>query len=222
MSVAENITRIRERIRDDFGAQPVKLIAVTKYAQLSQIEEAFRTGVTEFGENRVQNALSKMETLEAKLPDARWHFIGHLQTNKVKQVIGRFALIQSVDSLRLAQEISKSASQKEIIQSVLLQVKVLPDPSKSGFTPEELRRDFATIISLANIECHGLMTITPLGANTDDRHFCFNGLRDLRDELIAVHGTKLPELSMGMSDDWQDAVQCGATMVRIGSAIFQQ
>jgi len=222
MSVAENITRIRERIRDDFGAQPVKLIAVTKNAQLSQIEEAFGVGVTEFGENRVQDALTKMEVLEAKLPDARWHFIGHLQTNKVKLAVGRFSLIQSVDSLKLAREISKSARQKEIIQSVLLQVKVLPDPSKSGFTPEELKREFAQIISFENIECHGLMTITPLGANTDDRHFCFDGLRNLRNELVALHGTNLPELSMGMSDDWQDAVQCGATMVRIGSAIFKQ
>jgi pyridoxal phosphate enzyme (YggS family) len=218
MSVAENITRIRE----GFGSQPVKLIAVTKHAQLSQIEEAFTSGVTEFGENRVQDALTRMEALEAKLPQARWHFIGHLQTNKVKLAVGRFSLIQSVDSFKLAQEISKSAKQKEIIQSILLQVKMLPDPSKSGFTPEELRRDFAKIISLENIECHGLMTITPLDVDTTNRHFCFSGLRDLRDELVATHGMQLPELSMGMSDDWQDAVQCGATMVRIGSAIFQQ
>jgi PLP dependent protein len=218
MSVAENITRIRE----GFGAQPVKLIAVTKSAQLSQIEEAFGSGVTEFGENRVQDAITRMEALEARMPAARWHFIGHLQTNKAKLAVGRFALIQSVDSLKLAREISKSAQQKEIIQSILLQVKMLPDPSKSGFTPEELRREFAEIISLENIECHGLMTITPLAANTDDRHFCFNGLRELRDELSALHGTRLPELSMGMSEDWQDAVHCGATMVRIGSAIFRQ
>jgi pyridoxal phosphate enzyme (YggS family) len=219
MSVAENIARIRE----GFGNHPVKLIAVTKSAQIPQIEEAFATGITEFGENRVQDALSRIEQLSSEIQQkVSWHFIGHLQTNKAKQVVGRFALIHSVDSVKLAAEISKSAQAKGLVQQILLQVKILPDPSKSGFSAEELKADFISISKLPNIEVCGLMTITPLEAERDEKIACFSGLRELRDELQMVSGIPLRELSMGMSDDWQQAVACGATMVRIGSAIFRQ
>ncbi len=219
MSVAENITRIREVL----SPRAVTLIAVSKGATMGQIEEAAHTGVTEFGENRVQDALEKMDLLPSGLVNnSHWHFIGHLQKNKVKQAIGRFVLIHSVDSVSLARQISKTAANKGIIQAILLQVKMSYDPDKSGFEPKDLQNSFAEIAQLPNLECRGLMTITPLVTNQAERIACFNGLKLLRDELAQKHNMLLPELSMGMSDDWQEAIQCGATMVRIGREIFQR
>lgn len=217
MSVTENIARIRER----FSSHSVRLIAVTKNARNKQIEEAFNSGVTEFGESRVQDALKKMDVMPPWLMEkASWHFIGHLQTNKVKQAVGKFSLIHSVDSLRLAQEISRMSHAKQINQPILLQVKLAPDSSKSGFDPDELKVQFPEIIKLPNIECKGLMTITPKDATGELRQKCFLGLKQLRDELEKETGTSLPELSMGMSDDWQEALACGSTMLRVGTAIF--
>ncbi len=218
MSVAANLALIR----DYLGQQPVRLIAVTKAASLSQMEEAFQCGVTEFGENRVQDALKKMQQLSPHMvQNTNWHLIGHLQTNKVKQVVGNFALIHSVDSLRLAREISAAAIKKGIVQAVLLQVMIIPDPDKSGFSPDQLRRDMSELTALPGIKIEGLMTITPL---TDDKEVwleSFTRLRDLKTEMSSAHDIELKELSMGMTNDWQDAVKCGATMVRIGRAIFQ-
>ena len=135
-------------------------------------------------------------------------------------MIGKFALIHSVDSMRLAEEVSNAAVKEGLVQPILLQVKVADDPHKSGFTVDELREQFSEVLKLNGIKVKGLMTITPL---TEDRELtarCFTGLRDLRDELEGAHGVKLDELSMGMSDDYSEAVACGATMVRIGRAIF--
>jgi PLP dependent protein len=217
MSVTENITRIRER----FSSHSVRLIAVTKNARNKQIEEAFNAGVTEFGESRVQDAIKKMDAMPPWLMEkASWHFIGHLQTNKVKQAVGKFALIHSVDSLRLAQEISRISQIKQINQPILLQVKLAPDESKSGFAPEELKAQIHEIINLPHIECKGLMTITPKDATGKLRQKCFTGLKQLRDDLEKDTGINLPELSMGMSDDWQEALACGSTMLRVGTAIF--
>ncbi|MDZ4833708.1 MAG: YggS family pyridoxal phosphate-dependent enzyme [Candidatus Melainabacteria bacterium] len=218
MSVAAKLALIR----DFLGEQPVKLIAVSKAASLSQVEEAIECGVTDFGENRVQDALKKIQTLSPQVvQNTNWHFIGHLQTNKVKQVVGNFVLIHSVDSLRLAQEISATAQKKNLIQSILLQVMVLPDPEKSGFYVDELKSSINELIALPGIKIEGLMTITPLTDDRAVRKECFNRLRELRDELSKEYGIELKELSMGMTNDWQDAVTCGATMVRIGRAIFQ-
>ncbi len=215
--MTQNIALIREGL----GPHSAKLIAVTKFATLNQIEEAFNTGVTEFGENRIKDALAKIETLPSHLvKEANWHFIGHLQSNKVKQAVGKFVLIHSVDSVALAAEISRLSGQKNLVQPILLQVKMATDPTKTGFEPEELKKDFATIVALPNIQCRGLMAITPLSFGPKERIFCFNGLRTLRDQLVQEYGVALPELSMGMSDDWREAVSCGATMLRIGTAIF--
>lgn len=217
MSVADNLARIRETI----GNQPVRLIAVSKNAGLASIAEAFDLGVTEFGENRVKDALEKFKVLPRSVSEnASWHFIGHLQTNKVKQVVGRFALIHSVDSLRLAQAVSQEAERQGIRQPVLLQVKVVEDESKFGFTPGELKRDFRDLARLPALSLAGLMTMAP---QTEDREVwrrCFLGLRDLRDDLEREYGATLPELSMGMTNDWQEAVRCGSTMVRLGRAVF--
>jgi pyridoxal phosphate enzyme (YggS family) len=217
MSVADNLARIRQTI----GASPVKLVAVSKSATPAQIEEAFNAGVTEFGESRIQDALKKMSSLPPSVAtNSRWHFIGHLQTNKVRQAVGKFALIHSVDSLHLAEEISRVAAKLGITQSILLQVKIVDDNSKGGFTPETLRQSFDQLRRLPNIRIEGLMTITPLTDDVSVWKRCFTGLKELKDELTKTYDLKLSELSMGMSADWQEAIACGATMVRLGRAIF--
>ncbi|HEY9774173.1 MAG TPA: YggS family pyridoxal phosphate-dependent enzyme [Planktothrix sp.] len=215
--MADNLARIKQAI----GSRPVKLIAVTKHATASQIEEAFACGVTEFGENRIQDALARQKELPPQVAtNSKWHFIGHLQTNKVKQAIGNFALIHSVDSLRLAKEICDAAAKKGLTQTILLQVKLAEDENKSGLSAEEIKAIMPQLLALPNIKVEGLMTISPL---TDDRFIwrrCFAGLKELRDELSQRFGVELKELSMGMTDDWEEAVQCGATMIRLGRAIF--
>ncbi len=219
MSVADNLARIKETI----GNRPIKLVAVTKSARPAQVEEAYRLGVRDFAENRVVDAFSKQDQLPPELvSSSNWHFIGHLQTNKVKQAVGRFALIQSVDSLRLAKEISKVASTNNGAQAILLQVKLAEDPSKSGYSVKQLKEEFEDLKKLPNVRIDGLMTISPL---TDDKQVwrkCFIGLKELREDLEKTYDVSLKELSMGMSTDWQEAINCGATMVRIGRAIFQQ
>lgn len=217
MSVADNLARIRKAI----GSRPVQLVAVTKHASIAQVEEAFEHGVTEFGENRIQDAMAKREVLSPHVASSvNWHFIGHLQTNKVKQAVGNFALIHSVDSLRLAREISRVAVQKGVQQKILLQVKVEEDANKSGFTAHDIRQEFAEVLQLPNLNVQGLMTITPLAADEAQRLRCFEGLRKLRDELESAHDVVLRELSMGMTGDWSEAIACGATMIRLGTAIF--
>ncbi len=214
--LAANLAQVREAISDS----AVRLIAVTKNATNEQIEEAFELGLSDFGESRLQDALKKRDTLPPLVASqCNWHFIGHLQSNKVKHAVGNFSLIHSVDSIELAREISRIATQKGQTQAILLQVKVVPDDAKSGFTPQSLREAMAEIVALPSIKVEGLMTITPL---TDDHNVwkqSFNGLAMLRDELSKTYGP-LKELSMGMSDDWREAITCGSTMIRLGRALF--
>jgi len=215
--VAANLAKVREAIDD----QTVRLIAVTKHATNAQIEEAFSLGVSEFGESRIQDALKKRDELPPHVAlNSNWHFIGHLQSNKVKQAVGNFALIHSVDSLSLAEEVSRIACQKGTTQSILLQVKILADDSKSGFTKEDLRKNLSTILALPSIKVEGLMTITPLTNDVKLWHESFSGLSSLRDQINREFGISLKELSMGMSDDWREAIICGSTMIRLGRAIF--
>lgn len=217
MGVADNLARIRETI----GAQPVQIVAVTKYTGPEGIEEAFHCGITEFGENRVQDFLRKRDKLSPSLKEKiNWHFIGHLQSNKVKQVVGQCVLIHSIDSLGLAEAVARQAAKRGPVQPVLLQVKMIEDPGKFGFTPDELKRDFPAIIKLSSLKVEGLMTITPLDSNPGVVRQCFDSLRALRDELEGKHQVKLKELSMGMTDDFPQAVASGATMLRLGRAIF--
>lgn len=219
MSVAANLARIREKLK---GAN-VTLIAVSKYASLEQVIEVCKNGVTEFGESRVQDALDKQEQMPPDMAQhIRWHFIGHLQTNKIKKIVGRFALIHSVDSMRLAKELNAAAEKSSTVQPVLLQVKVVEDPGKSGFSPQELRDVFSELKTFSALRIDGLMTMAPLVDDEEIWKQCFNGLRILRDELQESFDIKLRELSMGMSDDWEVAVTCGATMIRIGRSIFEK
>lgn len=217
--MAANLANVRELLGD--YSQQTKLIAVSKNASIEQITEACNLGVHDFAESRIQDALSKKAQMAPQIAlQTNWHFIGHLQTNKVKQAVGNFSLIHSVDSFKLASEISKTAQTRKVEQAILLQVKMQNDESKSGFEPQELRDCFAQILALPAIKVQGLMTISPLTSDASVWKYSFNKLRELRDELASEHKVQLNELSMGMSDDWQDAITCGSTMIRLGRAIF--
>ena len=187
----------------------VTIIAVSKTQPSSLIEAAFEAGIKHFGENRVQEAQGKLPELSGI--DAKWHLIGHLQTNKVKEALALFDIIHSVDSIRLAEVISRQAD-KEI--RVLLQINVSGEETKGGFSPKELPQAFKTVTELPNIVVDGLMTIAPWISDAEQVRPVFKQLKELRDGLGLKH------LSMGMTDDFEVAIEEGATMVRIGRAIF--
>jgi PLP dependent protein len=217
MTVADNLARIRRTI----GSAQVKLVVASKYASPELIETVFRFGVTEFGENRIKDALSKRAEIDQNVEQRiNWHFIGHLQSNKARQAVGNFKLIHSIDSLSLCEEISRLAVARHIQQPILLQVKMLPDETKFGFLPVQLKEQFAHLCSLPGVKLEGLMTMTPFSADPGVWRECFLGLRELRTDLENEFGVMLPELSMGTSQDWQEAVKCGATMIRLGQAVF--
>jgi len=214
--IKENIFEVRERIASaclKVGREPaeVKLIAVSKNRSIEEIEEAAENGIAEFGENRVQEALLKYNSIPA-----RWHMVGHLQTNKVKEAVKIFDLIQSVDSLRLAQEIDKEALKINKIQEILLEVKISPEATKSGLKPEEVPEVLRGASTLKNIKINGLMAIAPIVKTSPEARPYFRILRNLRDQI----DRKLI-LSMGMSDDFEAGIEEGSDMVRIGRAIFE-
>lgn len=212
-SVRENI----EKIKSEISSTNAKLIAVSKYVSIDKIKEAYEAGIRDFAESKANDALEKIEILPK---DIRWHFIGHLQTNKVKKVTGNFELIHSVDSYRLASSISAFAKNHDLVQKILLQVNLAQEEQKSGFSKQELEEDFAQIIALDNIHVEGLMMMAPY---TDDKVYLgrlFEDMSNLRKELSSKHSYELKELSMGMSNDYPLAVKSGATMIRIGSKIF--
>ena len=190
----------------------MNIVVISKGRTVAEIQEVYDAGCRDFGESRVAEALEKME----KLPkDIRWHFVGKLQRNKVNKIIGRFALIQSVDTKELAEKISEKSIEARIKSAILLEVNVSGETSKSGFSVAELRKEYPYLQSLQGIEIQGLMTMAPL---TDDQNLiraCFSALRHLKEEL------QLPFLSMGMSQDYLIAIEEGATHLRIGSAIFE-
>ena len=212
-SVRENI----EKIKSEISSTNAKLIAVSKYVSIDKIKEAYEAGIRDFAESKANDALEKIEILPK---DIRWHFIGHLQTNKVKKVTGNFELIHSVDSYRLASSISAFAKNHDLVQNVLLQVNLAQEEQKSGFSKQELEEDFAQIITLDNIHVEGLMMMAPY---TDDKAYLsrlFEDMSNLKKDLSSKHSYELKELSMGMSNDYPLAVKAGATMIRIGSKIF--
>ncbi len=192
--------------------QEITLIVVSKGQTTSAMQQTYEEGAREFGENRLIEFGEKAD----KLPiDSNWHFIGHLQRNKVRQAIGKFTLIHSVDSLELAKKIDNCSKEQNVVTSLLLQVNVSREASKQGFTIQQLQTCFAQLQSLNNIRLEGLMTLAPLNAEPEVIRSCFSSLRLLRDQLGLKH------LSMGMSQDYAIAIEEGATLLRIGSAIFQ-
>jgi pyridoxal phosphate enzyme (YggS family) len=220
--VAENLEFIRQRIaaaaeRNGRSAKEVKLVAVSKTYLPEVIREAVEAGQQCFGENRVQDALPKIDALP---PDLEWHLIGHLQTNKVRKVIGRFALFHGVDNIALALQMNRIAGEFGVTASILLEVNVSGEESKFGFTPSSLPAALEELLPLPHLCIEGLMTMAPYSENPDCARPVFEGLRKLRDALSAASGHPLKELSMGMSGDFEQGIEEGATIVRIGSAIF--
>ncbi|MGA2684751.1 MAG: YggS family pyridoxal phosphate-dependent enzyme [Verrucomicrobiota bacterium] len=222
MDIAGNLNVIRQRIRaacDRCDREPnsVTLLAVTKSQPPEMVRAAADLGLTLFGENKVQEAKAKIPLCPSRL---RWHFIGHLQSNKCRDTIGLFEMIQSVDSLPLAQEISKRAEQAARTLPVLLEVNVAGEASKFGYPPERLLAELKAIGALPRIEIHGLMAVPPWSAEPEKSRPHFRRLRELKLECERVLGIPLPHLSMGMSGDFEVAIEEGATMVRLGTALF--
>ncbi len=216
-ALPERLAQVRAEVAR-VAAQPVAIVAVTKGFDTAAIRAALAAGIADIGENRVQEAVQKQEELGAGSQELgiRWHLIGHLQRNKARLVPGRFELVHSVDSLELANELSKRAAGLR----VLLQVNVAREPQKSGCTLEEARPLARRIAALGNLRLEGLMTLAPFTDDVDVQRRTFRGLRVLRDTIKEEEGVWLPTLSMGMSGDYATAVQEGATVIRLGTALF--
>ena len=222
--IAENLEYVRGAIaqaaaRARRAAQDVTLVAVSKTVSLDLVRIAYNLGVTNFGENRVQDALPKIA--EFSPPEVRWHMIGHLQSNKAGKIIGAFASVESVESLHLAQSLERHASRKGVTLPVLLQVNVSGETSKEGMSPAEVLEIARQVVALPHLQVEGLMTIAPIAQNPEETRPVFRQLRLLRDHLrIEVPQSNWRHLSMGMTDDYRVAIEEGATIVRIGRAIF--
>ena len=227
MSIAENVAAIRARMAEAAlaaGRNPndILLCAATKMNDADAVRQAIAAGVDCCGENRVQE-------LTAKLADNAYagkpvHFIGHLQTNKVKQVVGKVDLIQSVDRMKLLEVIDAEAARQNICQDILLEVNIGNEETKSGFTPEEIVSVAETLVGFSNIRVRGLMAIPPISQNPGENRKFFQKMLQLSVDITEkkYHNVSMDFMSMGMSDDFVDAIACGSTMIRVGTAIFGQ
>lgn len=222
--LAENITQVRTAMAqaaERAGRDPedVTLVAVSKTMPIELVQMAYNLGVTNFGENRVQEALPKVEAFHP--PEVRWHMIGHVQSNKAKKVAGPFALVHSVDNLRLAELLNRYASEQGLVLPVLMQVNMSGEASKEGVSPEEALELARRVVELPALRVEGLMTIAPIVEHPEDARPVFRQLRLLREHLLdEVPQSEWQHLSMGMTDDYRVAIEEGATIVRIGRAIF--
>jgi hypothetical protein len=203
---------MNEQLIKTLLGQKAQLVAVTKKHSKEEVDALARLGCTTFGENRVQEFLEKYD------PQYTWHIIGHLQRNKVKQVVGKAAMIESVDSLRLAQEIEKEAAKKDLIQDILVEIRISQDPNKTGLPLNELDDLLENIKKMSHVRLRGFMTIA---TNTEDKELVRKEFRQMK-ELFDQHKESLglDVLSMGMSGDWPIALEEGATHLRVGSALF--
>jgi pyridoxal phosphate enzyme (YggS family) len=195
----------------------VTLVAVSKTVPAPALREVLEAGQLVFGENRVQEALAKMEEVG---PPARWHLVGHLQRNKARQAVGRFELLHGVDDLELAREIDRRAQAAGLRQAILLQVNLAGESSKSGVGEAALFELLDGVAALAHVELRGLMALPPPVERAEDSRHWFARLRELGEMAAGRLGQPLPELSMGMTDDFEIAVEEGATLVRVGRALF--
>ena len=225
MSIAENVARIKEEITKAAiaaGRNPeeITLCAATKMNDAAAVQEAIRAGVDCCGENRVQELTLKQS--QNAYDGAPVHFIGHLQTNKVKQVVGKVDLIQSVDSVRLLEAIHKEAAKLGIVQDILLEINVAMEESKSGFTLEEVDTVLARAGDFSAIRVLGFMAIPPICQDSTENHKFFQKMYNLSVDIMRkkYDNVCVNILSMGMSGDYADAIGCGSTMIRVGTAIF--
>jgi pyridoxal phosphate enzyme (YggS family) len=222
MSFAENLDSIRRRMaaacaRAGRDASAVTLLAVSKTHPPETIQQAVAAGQLLFGENKIQEAKAKIPLSPGR---ARWHFIGHLQSNKVRDAVEWFELIQGVDSLGIAREISKRAVQAGKTMPALLEINVAGEGSKFGYQPEQMLRELPELNGLRNVEIQGLMAIPPYAATPENARPYFQRLRALKAAAEQTLGAPLPHLSMGMSGDFEVAIEEGATIVRVGTALF--
>jgi pyridoxal phosphate enzyme (YggS family) len=221
-SIAQNLERVREQIaiaaaKSGRSAGDIELVAITKTHPAEKVREAIDAGQILFGESRVQEARAKIPELSSNI---RWHFVGHLQKNKVRQALPLFEMTQSVDSLALAKDINRIAEQEGLYPRVLLEVSVAGEASKFGFAPDALREQMETLLALPRLSIEGLMCIPPLAVESEDSRKYFVQVRELRNSLEKEFNVKLPQLSMGMTQDFPIAIEEGASLVRVGTAIF--
>jgi pyridoxal phosphate enzyme (YggS family) len=220
--IAENLDRVRNQIAEvakKSGRLPenIELVAISKTHEAEKVRAAFDAGQQLFGESRVQEARVKIPLLPSA---ARWHFVGRLQKNKIRQALPLFELFHSVDSLDLAQQMNRIADEEGLRPRVLLEVNVAGEGSKIGFAPDALRAQMETLLELPRLTIEGLMTIPPLAPEAEASRSHFVALRELRDQFAREFKIGLPRLSMGMTGDFMVAIEEGATMVRVGTAIF--
>jgi pyridoxal phosphate enzyme (YggS family) len=221
-TIAENLERVREQIaqaaaKASRAGDEIQLVAITKTHDAEKVREAIEAGQVLFGESRVQEARAKIPELPSNL---RWHFVGHLQKNKIRHALPLFEMIHSVDSLALAEDINRIAEEEGLHPRVLLEVNVAGEGSKFGFLPEKLRNEMEALLALPRLSIEGLMTIPPIAEEAEASRKYFVDLRELRDALEKDFDLKLQQLSMGMTNDFAIAVEEGATLVRVGTAIF--
>jgi len=227
--IRENLLKIRERIASSCAKAgrlnvEVTLVCVSKSRSLEEIQEVLAAGIGDIAENKVQEALSHYKAIADRsyARQIKWHMIGHLQTNKVKEAVRIFDLIHSVDSFRLAEEINKQAAKIDKIQDILVEVNTSQEESKFGVKPGQLLELVKAIPELKNVRLLGLMTMAAQSADPQRSRPCFRKLRELKEQINKFSGPdKLVHLSMGMSDDFEVAVEEGATLVRIGTAVFE-
>lgn len=216
-SVKNNLNEIKQNI----AHCKTKIIAVTKYFGIKSIIAGYEAGIRDFAESRAKEASQKINELPDEVrKNSTFHFIGHLQTNKAELVARNFDIIHSVDSLKVAKAISKAACDLNKRERVLLQINNAGEEQKSGYTKEQLKEDLNEILNLEGVEVIGLMNMAPLGASESELDELFEDIKEFRDELQEEFKISLPELSMGMSDDYIVALRHGATMVRIGRKLF--
>ena len=221
-SVAENLERVREQVAEAAAkvgraVDEIQLIAISKTHDAEKVRAAYGAGQTLFGESRVQEARAKIPLLPSSL---RWHFVGHLQKNKIRHALPLFELFHSIDSLALAHEMNRIADEDGMHPRVLLEINVSGEGSKFGFKPETVRAEMESLLALPRLSIEGLMTIPPLAENAEASREFFAQLREFRDALEKEFDLKLPQLSMGMTTDFRVATEEGATLVRVGTAIF--
>lgn len=216
--ILKNLEKINARI------VPYKpnIIAVTKYFDEKQIIKYYELGFRDFGENRVKDAIDKIE----KLPDeirknSRFHLIGHLQTNKAKLAAGNFDLIHSVDSVKIAAALNEAAQNKGVVQKILLQINNAREEQKSGFPPEEIKPAFKEIMNFSSLKICGVMNMAPIDSSDEQLHYLFGNIKQINDDLQFEFGVELKQISMGMSRDFEIALQEGATMIRLGRILFE-
>lgn len=222
MNIPQNLNTVNLRIKtacEKTGRSPdsVKLIVVTKTHPAELVQEAVDAGAVDLGENRVQELLQKHPQIRGNV---QWHLIGHLQTNKVKKIIDKVRLIHSVDSLRLAEEIQRCAANHDINVNILIQVNTSQEESKFGCEPEEAMELTKQVSLLKNLRINGLMTIGRFVDDAERVRPCFKILRETAEAVRKEGISEVPELSMGMTNDFETAIEEGSTMVRVGSAIF--